>query len=54
MAFKLKKRCWVCAHILRENGTCENPKCPKYVAEGAKESVDTTNTDTTTSKSSQV
>ena len=29
--FKLKKRCIRCLHILRDDGTCPNEKCPKYV-----------------------
>lgn len=31
--FKLKKRCKSCAHVLRDDGTCQNEKCVKYVAE---------------------
>lgn len=30
MAFKLKKRCKFCAHTLRDDGTCKNPKCVNY------------------------
>ena len=28
--FKLKKRCIRCLHILREDGTCQNPDCVRY------------------------
>ena len=31
--FKIKKRCFRCLHVLRENGTCQNPKCSRYVPE---------------------
>ena len=35
--FKLKKRCIRCLKPLRENGTCQNPKCVRYTeAEGKK------------------
>lgn len=33
MAFKLKKRCPRCLHVLREDGTCQNSKCVLYVEE---------------------
>lgn len=33
MAFKLKKRCPRCLHVLREDGTCQNTKCVLYVEE---------------------
>ena len=28
--FKLKKRCIRCLHILRDDGTCQNPNCVRY------------------------
>ena len=28
--FKLKKRCIRCLHVLRDDGTCQNPDCVKY------------------------
>ena len=28
---KIKKRCIRCLTVLREDNTCPNPKCPKYV-----------------------
>ena len=28
--FKLKKRCIRCLHILRGDGTCQNPDCVRY------------------------
>ena len=31
MALKIKKRCIRCLKVLREDNTCPNPKCPKYV-----------------------
>ncbi len=34
MAFKLKKRCKFCAHTLRDDGTCQNPKCVNYTKGG--------------------
>ena len=33
MALKIKKRCIRCLKVLREDGTCPNEKCPKYVPE---------------------
>ena len=27
----IKKRCIRCLTVLREDNTCPNPKCPKYV-----------------------
>lgn len=47
--FKIKKRCFRCLHVLREDGTCQNPKCSRYVAEEdtseTKEKTDTSNTE---------
>lgn len=31
--FKLKKRCIRCYHVLREDGTCQNPDCVRYTPE---------------------
>jgi phage FluMu protein Com len=31
--FKIKKRCRFCGTVLREDGTCPNEKCPRYVPE---------------------
>ena len=31
MAFKVKKRCIRCRKELREDGTCQNVKCVRYV-----------------------
>ena len=31
--FKIKKRCFFCNKVLREDGTCQNPNCPQYVEE---------------------
>ena len=46
MAYKIKKRCIRCLKVLREDGTCDNEKCSKYVPkaeqqenENAKETV---------------
>lgn len=33
MSLTVKKRCLRCLHVLRPDGTCENPKCKKYVPE---------------------
>lgn len=30
MALKIKKRCIRCMKVLREDGTCQNPKCVRY------------------------
>ena len=35
MFFKIKKRCVFCAHVLREDGTCANQRCPNYVDDSA-------------------
>ena len=35
--FKIKKRCFRCLHVLREDGTCQNPKCVRYVDESSAE-----------------
>jgi len=31
MAFRVKRRCIRCRKELREDGTCQNPKCVRYV-----------------------
>lgn len=33
MALKIKRRCIRCLTVLREDGTCPNEACPKYVIE---------------------
>lgn len=33
MALKIKRRCIRCLTVLREDGTCPNEECPKYVPE---------------------
>ena len=33
MTLKIKKRCIRCLKVLREDGTCQNPDCPRYVPE---------------------
>lgn len=43
----IKKRCGRCLTILRDNGTCPNKKCVRYVPDESKEGV---NTQTTSSK----
>ena len=37
MAFKLKKRCVSCLKVLRDDGTCQNPKCCLYQKEAPKD-----------------
>ena len=32
----VKKRCNFCRKVLREDGTCQNPQCPRYVPEDDK------------------
>lgn len=31
MEIKIKRRCIRCMFVLREDGTCQNEKCPRYV-----------------------
>lgn len=60
--FKIKKRCFFCNKVLREDGTCQNPNCPQYVEEKTEDNTstgttstgtnDTTNTTTDTDKTS--
>jgi hypothetical protein len=33
MALKIKHRCGFCRKPLREDGTCANESCPRYVPE---------------------
>jgi hypothetical protein len=35
MALKVKHRCGFCRKVLRADGTCANPDCPRYVPENA-------------------
>lgn len=37
MALKWKKRCFRCLQYLRDDGTCQNPKCVRYVDESSTE-----------------
>ena len=37
MALKWKKRCFRCLQYLRDDGTCQNPKCVRYVNESIAE-----------------
>lgn len=37
MAFKVIKRCIRCRKPLREDGTCQNPKCVRYTEPKEKE-----------------
>lgn len=30
MTLKIKKRCIFCRKVLRADGTCQNPECPRY------------------------
>lgn len=47
MAFKLKKRCVRCLKVLRDDGTCQNPKCCLY-QEAPKDSATDKTADNTT------
>ena len=38
--FKLKKRCLRCLHVLREDGTCQNPDCVRYKPKETKAEAD--------------
>lgn len=42
ISLKINKRCVRCMKILREDKTCPNPKCPRYVSDKdlSKESTD--------------
>lgn len=37
MALTIKKRCVRCMKVLREDGTCQNPKCSRYTEEKKEE-----------------
>lgn len=37
MALKIKHRCGFCRKVLREDGTCGNEECPRYVPEVTEE-----------------
>lgn len=37
MALKWKKRCFRCLQYLRDDGTCQNPKCVRYADESSTE-----------------
>lgn len=37
MALKWKRRCFRCLQYLRDDGTCQNPKCVRYVDESSTE-----------------
>ena len=39
----IKKRCIRCRQYLREDGTCQNPKCVRYVPETASDNNDDNN-----------
>ena len=41
MALTIKKRCVRCMKVLREDGTCQNPKCSRYKAEPTDATSDT-------------
>lgn len=41
--FKITKRCIRCLKPLRENGTCQNPKCVRYKPEPEKQEEEKTN-----------
>lgn len=35
MRLKWRKRCFRCLQYLRDDGTCQNPKCVRYTPEKA-------------------
>ena len=37
MALSIKKRCIRCRRYLREDGTCQNPDCVRYVPDKTEE-----------------
>ena len=43
--FKIVKRCFRCLHVLREDGTYQNPKCSRYVEEKNEDTTDKSNTE---------
>lgn len=54
--YVIKKRCGRCLRVLRDDGTCQNPKCVRYVKEDSSTDADTKTTeasaDSTTSSGS--
>lgn len=48
MALRWKKRCFRCLQYLRDDGTCQNPKCVRYVDESSAEEKTETKADETT------
>lgn len=41
--YVIKKRCGRCLHVLRDDGTCQNPKCVRYVKEDTATATTTAN-----------
>ena len=48
MALKWKKRCFRCLQYLRDDGTCQTPKCVRYVDESSTEKEKETKADEAT------
>ncbi len=57
MALKWKRRCFRCLQYLRDDGTCQNPKCVRYVDEsstgGTTEAGAPTTSDTSTTSTAE-
>ena len=51
--FKVTKRCIRCRKPLREDGTCQNPKCVRYKPEQTATDTDTTTTTTDTTATAE-
>ncbi len=43
----IKKRCIRCMKVLREDGTCQNPKCSRYTEEKQEEATKDTTEEST-------
>ena len=44
MRLKWRKRCSRCLQYLRDNGTCQNPKCVRYTPEDSTTTADSEKT----------
>lgn len=48
--FNIPKRCFRCLYKLRKDGTCQNPKCSRYVPDKTKDTPKASDTANTESK----